>query len=217
MKKINILALIFGSVLLTVSCEQNTTTTDPPVPTPIAPIEELEIVEVPSIIIPVTEADAWFKNYSTQRVELIENAVNEKNKNLSDPYLTTRFVTINYSDLRDYLNFVDQESKDAGITPEGLRFYFGVTKPTGKKLGKETVYVNPVTSFKNMEGDISYAIATGPSGKKQAVTVGSVIDNTKSPSSSNNLILQNGSIQSLAGDSVTWPPPPVPGDPNDYH
>lgn len=206
MRTLKLCALCCISALFFISCNQNTgataASTDPIPPS--------------SNIISVEQADQWYKNYESDRVDIIETGVNDQFPSLTDPYKTTRFVTADYETLKSYIAYIDQESKDAGITPKGLRIYFAATDATTEP-GKETVFMNPVTSFKGVKGNISYAIATDIKGNKTAVTVGSVIDNTTSPISGANLLLQGGSIQSLAGDDLGWPPPPYPNDPNDYH
>lgn len=165
-------------------------------------------------IVPVIKAGNWYKNYGNNRATFIEGSVNKEYTDLVKPYEATRFVTADYKILKEYIAFIDQESKNAGVVPSGLRFYFGATSKTTTDPGRETIFLNPVTSFKNIRGDISYAIATDSKGNKIAVTVGSVID-SKAPAGKN-LIMQR-KIQSLAGDDVIWPPPPVQNDPNDYH
>ena len=206
MKTLKIMTLCCISVLLFSSCEEHHDTGGP---MPIA-------VEDPGNIISVQEADKWYKNYGTDRAPIIEEGVNDQYPTLTDPYKTTRFVTADYETLKKYMAFIDQESKAAGVTPQGLRIYFAATDATSKGPGKETVFMNPVATFDGVKGNISYAIATSASGVKKAVTVGSVIDSTKSPNGAN-LIFQGGSIQSLAGDDLQWPPPPYPNDSNDYH
>ena len=173
------------------------------------------VLDAPGMIIPVMQADQWFINYENERVPIIESAINDSFPALVDPFETTQFVTADYQALKDYIAYIDQESAAAGVTPEGLRIYFAATDASKGIPGRETVFMNPVTSFKGLKGNMSYAIATDIKGKKTAITVGSVIDGKKP--SGTNLILQGGSIQSLAGDDFGWPPPPNPGDPNDYH
>lgn len=206
MKTFKLLVLFCASALIFTSCNEHHETGDP----------QPMVVAPPSNIISVDEADQWYKNYGTDRAPIIEEGVNDQYPGLTDPYQTTRFVTADYETLKNYIAFIDQESKAAGVTPQGLRIYFAATDATSKGPGKETVFMNPVATFKGVKGNISYAIATNAAGAKKAVTVGSVIDSTKSPSGAN-LILQGGTIQSLAGDELGWPPPPYPNDPNDYH
>jgi len=181
-------------------------------------------VAEPNIIISVEDADALFKNYGVDRADKLEVVVNQTN-DLEEPYIATRFVTVDYATLQQYMNFINQESKKAGVTPEGLRFYFGQEKsPVSSDketfgAGRETIFVNPVTTFKGINGQISYAILPDGSGNYSAVTVGSVIDSDdpKNPQKGANLLLKRDGVQSLAGDTFGYPPPPVPGDPNDYH
>lgn len=207
MKQLKPTALLCLIVLAFISCNQNTGATD----------ESSEPLAPPSNIIPIAEADQWYKNYGTDKAPILEEGINDIYPALADPYEATRFVTADYETLKNYIAFIDKESSAAGVVPSGLRIYFAATNSTTKSPGKETVFMNPVTSFKGITGEISYAIATNAAGNKTAVTVGSVLDGTTSPISGANLLLQGGSIQSLAGDDLGWPPPPYPNDPNDYH
>lgn len=173
------------------------------------------MAEIPDNIIPVQEADNLYKTYGDDRAPIIEKDVNDQYRGQDPPYEATRFVTADYEKLKKYIAFIDQESEKAGVTPKGLRIYFGATKPTKGKPGRETVFLNPVAAFKGVDGDISYAIHTDLDGNKQAITVGDVIDG-KIPKPSDTKSL-NGGIQSLAGDDWEYPPPPRQNDPNDYH
>lgn len=186
-------------------------------------LPNMDVVDEPEIIISVNDADRLFKNYGAERAKVLEEIVNSSN-DLETPYIATRFVTVDYADLKQYVAFIDQESKRAGVKPEGLRFYFAKEDaPTNNgKIsaadGKETIFVNPVLSFDGVNGQIAYAIQTDAAGNSTAVTVGSVIDSTKTPRPKGaNLLLQTTGIQSLASDTFGYPPPPIPGDPNDYH
>jgi len=178
--------------------------------------EEDPVVEAPGFIIAIEDADTLFKDYGTERGDLLEGI--EQEIDPETKYKATRFVTVNFDEMQQYLNFIQQQSDSAGIKPQGLRFYFGKysNKNNPKKNGAETVFINPTANFNGVKGEISYAIATDATGKKTAVTVGSVIDGTKSPAGTN-LTLQGGETQSLAANRGTMPPPPHAGDPNDYH
>ncbi|WP_298330098.1 hypothetical protein [uncultured Dokdonia sp.] len=171
--------------------------------------------DVPDNIISVEEADSLYRTYGQNRAPFIEGGVNKMYEDLDKPYEATRFVTADYEKMKAYMAFIEKESKEAGVTPKGLRIYFGATKPTKGKPGRETVFINPVAAFKGVDGNISYAIHTDLDGNKQVITVGDVIDG-KIPKPSDTKSL-NGGIQSLAGDDWEYPPPPRQNDPNDYH
>ncbi len=171
--------------------------------------------DIPDNIISVEEADSLYRTYGQNRAPFIEAGVNELYEGLDKPYEATRFVTADYEKMKAYMAFIEKESKEAGVTPKGLRIYFGATKPAKGKPGRETVFLNPVAAFKGVDGNISYAIHTDLDGIKEAITVGDVIDG-KIPKPSDTKSL-NGGIQSLAGDDWEYPPPPRQNDPNDYH
>ncbi|RMB56552.1 hypothetical protein EAX61_14175 [Dokdonia sinensis] len=181
----------------------------------------MEMVDPPKFIIPVHEADNLYLNYGNNRADFLEEVVNEQNPDLEEEYTPTRFVTVDFDEMYQYMKFVKQQSDKAKIKPEGLRFYFGQIKSKGSKgidPGVETLFFNPTANFDGIEGGISYAIKTDVSGNISAVTVGSIIDSSKTQQTQKgaNLLLQGG-IQSLAGNRGHLPPPPHPGDPDDYH
>ncbi len=209
MKQLKMTALLCLAVFAFISCnEGNNPTVTTAMEAPIPP---------PTNIISVEQADNYYKNYEGTRVPIIEEGVNAAYPGLTNPFKTSRFVTVDFAQMAEYIEFIEQESKDAGVTPNGLRIYFAATDGIKGTPGKETFFMNPVVNFKGVKGDISYAIATDATGKKTAVTVGSIIDSTESPISGANLLLQGGNTQSLAFNRGTFPPPPHPGDANDYH
>ncbi len=180
-----------------------------------------EMVDPPEFIIPIQKADNLYLNYGDNRADFLEEIVNEQNPDLDEKYTPTRFVTVDFDEMYQYMTFVKQQSDKAKIKPEGLRFYFGQIKSKGSKgidPGVETLFFNPTATFEGIDGEISYAIKTDVNGNISAVTVGSVIDSSKTQQTQKgaNLLLQGG-IQSLAGDDVHFPPPPIQNDPNDYH
>jgi len=124
------------------------------------------------------------------------------------------FVDFDYKDLKEYLLFIESQSKEANVEIEALRFYFAQypsqypSGKTPKDVNKKSLFYNPVTAFPGLIGNMSYAIQKNVDGTSEAVTVGSILDMGKS---------NDTDVQSLAGDDLEWPPPPYPNDPNDYH
>jgi len=130
---------------------------------------------------------------------------------------TQQFFDVNIEDLKQYLNYIEQESNKADVDIKGLRFYFG-RDPNASitEINKKTIFYNPVTSFPGIEGNISYVIKTDENGDSEAVTIGSVIDEKRSRTT-DSTIKSESNITTLIGNDVIWPPPPIQKDPNDFH
>lgn len=218
MKNLKITSILVTVLLCISACAEKPNGEDPGHDEPV-----MDTVPEPDIIISVLAADSLYRNYGSDRANFLEEVVNEQNPDIDGGYNPTRFVTVEFDVLSDYLKFVSQQSAKAGIKPKGIRFYLGQigseSEVDGIDPGPETIFFNPTAAFPGITGDISYALQIDPAGNYRAVTVGSIIDaasKTQQSQKGANLLLQGG-IQSLAGDRVGFPPPPHPGDENDYH
>ncbi|WP_405211606.1 hypothetical protein [Dokdonia sp. Asnod2-E02] len=214
MKTIKLLALLFVSGLLILSCGGEPQTSD----------HEEEVLLEPSTIIPLQDAEDMYHRYGTQRVSLIESVVNiDEDGNTIKPndnrYIqATRSLSMDYKELKAYLTFIEQQAKLANDTKiSGLRIYFSQYKQ-GENDGRATVFLNPIMEAGqkgDIRDDVAFAIKTDGN-KSTAVPVGQLI---KIPSEISNradltMPIQNG-VQSLAGNSLPWNPPPK-NDPDDF-
>ena len=176
----------------------------------------------PSIIIPVEDAGALFKDYEYNRISLIESKQNtDSNGNRISSndkrYIkATRSVTIDYEQLKEYLYFIEEQAAEAETEIKGLRIYFGKYPdsgrfPTGnacKYPGAETVFMNP--TMMHEKDEVSFAIATNRKGGSQAIPVGEILNTSKKGD-------QYGEeTRSLAGNTFTRIPPPDENN-NDFH
>lgn len=217
MKNVKITLVLITALLFVVGCGEK------PVGDPHEHDPIMDTVPKPDIIISVLAADSLYKNYGSDRASFLDETINQQNPDLEEGYDPTRFVTVEFDVLSQYMKYVSQQSAKAGVTPKGIRFYLGQigseSQTDAIDPGPETIFFNPTAAFPGITGDISYALQIDPAGNYRAVTVGSVIDAAmKNPQDQKgaNLLLQ-GQIESLAGDRVGFPPPPHPGDENDYH
>lgn len=218
MKTIKLLALLFVSGLLTLSCGGEPQTSD----------HEEEPLAAPNSIITVQEAEALFTNYKNNRIPLIEEAQNigENGEPLNpndDNYLrATSSLSLTYSELQDYMKFIEQQAEKANTPITGLRIYFGQYGPkTGKYPNAETVFLNPLMKYSGSTGDITHDVAFAIQdigGNPTAVPVGDIIKGKSNQKGGTNLeMIIQGSVQSLAGnDMPRRPPPPLPNNP-DYN
>ncbi|WP_299212797.1 hypothetical protein [uncultured Dokdonia sp.] len=80
------------------------------------------------------DAKQLFTHWSNTRGEALRNHLGEED--------TCEF-TLSISELRQYLDYVESESKDRGISNPGVRLYFGAYNTT--KSDKTTFFIAPTT------------------------------------------------------------------------
>lgn len=207
MKTLKTMALLCLSVLALVSCIQGNDTTATESSEPIAP---------PSIIIPVQEAEDLYHNYGDVRVPLIETAINVDTQGNPIPQDDSAYVkattslTVDYTDLKNYLAFIEQEAGNANTDITGLRIYFGKYAET-KNDGRATMFMNPVKKYGvgGITDDVAFAI--DKSGKEpKAVYVKDCFKVPGTRTNQANLTMPvQGTIQSLAANTFPWRPPPT--------
>ena len=211
MKILQKLSYLLLSGLLLVSCGEKPTVHpddeggNPPI-----------IVEAPRNIIPVQEAENMYHRYGTERVPLIEASVNiDKEGNPIPPedpnYVqATRSLSMDYTALKQYLAFIEQEAKNSKTDISGLRIYFS-KYPSGKNDSRASVFLNPIMEYGkkgDLRDDVSFAIQRD-GGKSIAVPVGSIVKVPVQGSNKADLTMPvQGTIQSLAGNDFPWTPPP---------
>lgn len=132
------------------------------------------VVEAPSNIISLEQAEAIYTNYGVHRVALIEN-YETKERAPEERFQASRFVDFDYQMIKDYIAFVDQEAAKAGVKKVSkLRMYFA-NYPNEKKFpdGKEVIHQRQNSIFmlptitKN-GGDFGFYI--GGDGKAKLIT-----------------------------------------------
>jgi len=93
-------------------------------------------------IIPLKEAVDSYKVYGKNRVEILKDTLKKKyGKDFND----SRTVWFDIETLKQYLIYVEEKSKDAGVNPKGIQFYFTVNseKTEGKKKNHQTFFIAP--------------------------------------------------------------------------
>ncbi len=174
------------------------------------------VVDAPQMVIPIQRGAELFYNYKANRIPIIEEYQNSNLPQGEEKYLATTSITFNYEELKRYLKYIEQQSKDANTDIEGLRVYLGQysTSSNEQYPRAETVFFNPTMLVDKNE--VAFAIYN-QNGKPVAVTVGEVIGNKK-PVGKNNLVLtlQDDGITSLAGNQGHRRPPPINNDDGDY-
>ncbi len=216
MKNLKLWSLLILGGLLMVSCGDKPTTSPP------TDDGEEPIVEAPSIIIPIQDAEDMYHRYGTDRAALVERTINVDEQGNPIPedderYVqATRSLSIDYDTLKQYLAFIEQEAGDAKTDISGLRIYFS-QYAKGKNDGRATVFLNPLmkNGGSSINDDVAFAIKT-EDGKSTAVPVGKLVKVPVSNSNRADLTMPiQGGIQSLAGNRFPWNPPPET-DPDDF-
>lgn len=127
----------------------------------------------PKNIIPIDEAQKLYDTYSERRVPLIERF--EIPDGQSGPFSATRYTSFDYTTLKEYLAFIEQEAAGAHVDISSLRLYFGNypadseedPDKAGSKARRNTIFIVP-TLHKNGE-DFGFYIQTGDDGSRKAV------------------------------------------------
>ncbi|WP_299768697.1 hypothetical protein [uncultured Dokdonia sp.] len=176
------------------------------------------VVERPDMAIELDEAIALYQNYGANRVKLIEDHENEEVGEV-DNFQATRSLTFNYKELRQYLDYVEQEAKKADTEILGLRVYLGQYDIEGRHPNSGTVFFNP--TMKKGDNEVAFAIQN-QNGNPTAVPVGQLqeyylkIGKIKTPGKANLVLVQDDDdITSLAANRGGKRPPPSTDD-DDY-
>lgn len=92
------------------------------------------------------DAEKLFTHWSNTRGEALRSHLGEHD--------TCEF-TLNISELRDYLDYVESQSKDQGISNPGVRLYFGAYNDA--KSNKATFFLAP-TMGEDKDAENNYKI-----------------------------------------------------------
>ena len=87
--------------------------------------QEPSVVKAPEQIISVDQARAMYKNYSERRSPLIsryEDSVNVSKRDTAK-FDVARYVYYDYATIKQYLSYIEQEAKAAGVSISTLRIY----------------------------------------------------------------------------------------------
>lgn len=204
MKQLKMTALVCLAVLAFISCNQatDTTSTEPLLP--------------PDMIITVQEAEDLYHRYGTDRTVLIENAINVNDQGdsitMDDPAYVqaTRSLTVDYTELKNYLAFIEEQASNANTDITGLRIYFGQYADS-KNNGRATMFMNPVKKYGTggITDDVAFAIDNSGRAPK-AVYVKDCYKMPIAGGNQANLTMPvQGTIQSLAGNDFPFRPPPT--------
>ncbi|BDW93048.1 hypothetical protein MACH07_18800 [Flagellimonas marinaquae] len=116
-----LLAIFGASLLFLASCQQGNKKEESTEPAnPIA--EQTEPVPPPKGIISLKESKSLYDNYTKNRVDMIEEF--EAEREPEKEFDAARFTSFTYADMKNYMAYVEQEAKEAGVEVASLRLYF---------------------------------------------------------------------------------------------
>lgn len=106
----------------------------------------------PKNIIPFGQAKKLFRNYDGIADLISENVGTDQN---GEPFMTTRSLFYDINDLKEYLSYIEELSKEAGVTTSGIRFYFGrytedhvSSTGSNRNAKRQTFFIAPTTEEK---------------------------------------------------------------------
>lgn len=143
------LALLGFTFLVLGACQQG-----PKKEEPTKPEEE---VLPPEGIISLEESKSLYDNYTRNRVDIIQQF--EAERSPDKKHIPARFTSFTYSDMKDYMAYVEQEAEEAGVKVASLRLYFANYPdkpdfPDGKKVvhpRQNSIFIVPTTMIDGKE------------------------------------------------------------------
>lgn len=135
--------------------------------------ENAPIVDAPTNIISLNEADAIYNNYSTHRVSLIESYETQQ-RQPDEKFEASRFVDFDYDAIKQYIAYIDQEALAGGVKKvTKLRLYFA-NYPNEEKFpnGKKVIHKrqNSIFMVPTLEkGGINYGFFIGNNGTAELI------------------------------------------------
>ncbi|MBA6314421.1 hypothetical protein [Cellulophaga baltica] len=177
MKRKKNLGLLFVAFSLLVSCnsEKKPTTSDTEPAHKELHEEKTKEVKAPEQIISITEAKQDYDNYTKKRAQLIEK--------IEDPledgskFIASRYGDYDIETVKNYIAYVEQEAKEAGVKVETLRFYFSTYPakkdfPDHKKAKhprQNSFFILPTMKVDTM--NLGFYIKDSGDGKKEAALI----------------------------------------------
>jgi len=138
------------------------------------PDNKIEVLP-PNQIIAVPQAKDMYESYGKRRVPLIqhyEDSINRQ-KNDGKEFDVARFVYYDYETIKQYLDYIEQEAKNAGVEISTLRFYysnypneaiFPNSKDSIKHPRQNSIMLSP--TYNDGKRDYLFYIGEGAQGKQ---------------------------------------------------
>ncbi|MDF0706550.1 hypothetical protein [Flagellimonas okinawensis] len=143
-------AFLGASILLLGACQESPKKEEPTDP-------KQEEILPPEGIISLEESKSLYDNYTKNRVEMISKF--EAERDTEEKFIPARFTTFTYADMKQYMEYVEHEAKEAGVKVASLRLYFANYPnkpdfPDGKKVvhpRQNSIFIVPTTMIDGEE------------------------------------------------------------------
>ncbi|MEM8763883.1 MAG: hypothetical protein AAGD88_08735 [Bacteroidota bacterium] len=117
-------------------------------------------VEAPEGIITIAKSKELYDNYTRYRAESIEKFEKENFDN--DEFVTARYTDFDYEDLKQYLDFVEQEAEKAKVDVSTVRVYFA---NNGGRTHQNSIFFVPTLK----KGDENFGFFISADGSAQLI------------------------------------------------
>ncbi|MEZ4809355.1 MAG: hypothetical protein R2819_03255 [Allomuricauda sp.] len=162
-------AIFLGAFLLTLgACQRGPKKEEP---TEHNGSENQESVSPPEGIISLEESKSLYDNYTKHRLGLIQQY--EAERSPEEKFEASRFTSFTYSDIKQYMAFIEQQAKDAQVDISSLRIYFANYPdserfPDGKKVvhpRQNSIFIVPTMKIDGQD----YGFYIGEDGKAKLI------------------------------------------------
>ncbi len=88
--------------------------------------ENTQAVEAPDQIVSIETARGYYSNYSDRRAALIRRYEDSifRSEKIDSSFSVARYTSVDYTTLKQYLAYIEQESQKVGADISSLRIYF---------------------------------------------------------------------------------------------
>ena len=133
--------------------------------------EEQQRVDPPEGIISLEESKSLYDNYTKNRMDIIQRY--EAERSPEKEFNAARFSSFSYADIKQYMDYIEQEAKEAQVDISSLRFYFAnypekADFPDGQKIvhpRQNSIFIVPTMKTDNGE----YGFYIGEDGKAKLI------------------------------------------------
>lgn len=133
--------------------------------------EQKEKVEPPKGIISLAESKSLYDNYTRNRAALIQKF--EQEQKPEEKFEPARFTAFSFSEIKQYMDFIEQEAQGAGVDISSLRFYFANYPdkdrfPDGRKVvhpRQNSIFIVPTMEVDGQD----YGFYIGADGKAKPI------------------------------------------------
>ena len=104
--------------------------------------DERNRTEMLKHIIPVSDAVEMYGLYKKERLDITKNYLQQQ---YGQDFKDTKTVWLDINNLKEYIRYVEEKSREVGVKPTGLQFYFSVypSRIEDNKRNHQTFFIAP--------------------------------------------------------------------------